>query len=360
MSYREIPYSEACTFCEAVFASYGFDPAQRKAITDVLLRADLCGIESHGIQRLIRYHREIESGKVDVHAMPEVVFSSKLAAVLDAQKAMGQLVSIQAMQMAIALAKSAGTGIVTVRNSNHFGIAAYYTDMAVEEDLIGVCMTNTEAICVPTFGKRAMLGTNPLAVALPADPIPFSFDTATTVVPRGKLEVYAKNDRPLPAQWAVDADGQPTRDAALVLRNIIEKRGGGILPLGGLGETCGGHKGYGLAALVDIFCGILSGGMTSNHINLLPDQTGICHCFAAIDYGMFGEKAHIRAELSCFLQALRDSDKAAGEARIYTHGEKEAECRGVRRHGAIPVNDKTWDELRAISAERAVPMPANS
>ena len=354
MQYRELPYARTVDFCTRIFASYGFGGEDAAAITDVLLRADLYGIESHGIQRLVRYHEEITSGMVDMHAAPQLVHETPVSAVIDAQRCMGQLAALQAMRLAIQKAKSAGIGMVAVRNSNHYGIAGYYSNMAVESDLIGVCMTNTEAICVPTHGKRAMLGTNPIALAMPADPVPFSFDAATTVVPRGKLEVYNKNGAALPDGWAVDAGGHPTRDAHEVLHNIIHKLGGGIAPLGGSEEVSGGHKGYGLAAIVDLFTGILSGGATSNHVNVSPGRTDICHFFAALDYGLFGDRQALRERLSVFLQELRDSDKADGASRIYTHGEKEAERMAGRIHGTLPVNEKTWEELCRIAEARGV------
>jgi LDH2 family malate/lactate/ureidoglycolate dehydrogenase len=352
--YRQVPYAQAKPFCQKVFAAYGFSPEESAAITDVLLMADLFGIESHGIQRLIRYHSEIGTGFVDVRAKPEIVHESPISAVVDGHKGMGQLVGKQAMELAIEKAKKTGIGMVSVRNSNHYGIAGYYTEMAANADLIGIAMTNTEAICVPTHGKKAMLGTSPIAFAMPADPLPFSFDAATTVVPRGKLEVYNKLAKSLPEGWVMDAAGHPSADAALVLNNIINKLGGGIAPLGGVGELTSGYKGYGFAAIVDICCGIFSGGMTSNHVNVLPNQVNICHYFSAIDYGVFGDKKAIRDHLSTFLQELRESPKADGQARIYIAGEKERENRAQRIKGTIPVNDKTWQEMQDIAKDRGV------
>ncbi|MDR3342589.1 MAG: Ldh family oxidoreductase [Treponema sp.] len=353
--YLLISYTKLVDFCKRLFCSYGFSAKESVSITEVLLRADLYGIESHGVQRLVRYHEEIGSGVVDVYGKTEIVGETPVSTVIDAHKVMGQLAGIEGMNLAMKKASVTGIGMVTVRNSNHYGIAAYYTALAVQEDMIGICMTNTEAICVPTNGKQAMLGTNPIAFAMPADPIPFSFDAATTVVPRGTLEVYDKNGKSLPAGWAVDTVGLSTQDTGAVLDAIIGKKGGGgIAPLGGIGELSGGHKGYGLATMVDICTGILSGGLTSNHINVKPGETGICHYFAAIDYGMFGDKKELRARLSTFLRELRDSPKADGAERIYTHGEKEAETTAVRMNGLIPMNGKTLQEVQNIAALQGV------
>jgi L-2-hydroxycarboxylate dehydrogenase (NAD+) len=354
MAYTKVPYRETEAYCAALFQSYGFTPSESQTITKVLLQADLFGIESHGIQRMIRYHNEITGGMVDVKAKPEIVFETPISAVIDAKKAMGQLVGVQAMELAIRKARETGVGMVNVRNSNHYGIAGFYANMALEHDLLGMCMTNSEAIMVPTFGRQGMLGTNPIALAMPADPTPFSFDAATTVVPRGKLEVYNKKGEPLPDGWALDQDGLPCTDASLVLSNIIHKRGGGILPLGGAGETNSGYKGYGFGMFCEIFTSILAGGQTSNYISSIGSYAGISHGFMALDYGVFGDKKEIRRHFSSFLQELRDSDKAAGQNRIYIQGEKGFENEADRKKNGIPLNEKTLEELKRIGREKGV------
>jgi len=350
LSYETLPYSHLKEFCVDVFTGYGFSGADSAVITDVLLCADLFGIESHGIQRLIRYHREITGGVVNVAAEPRTVSETALSAVVDADRSMGQLISAKAMETAINKAKNTGIGMVAVRNSNHFGIAGYYAQMASAQDLLGICMTNSEAIAVPVYGKNAMLGTNPIALAFPARPVDFLYDAATSVVPRGKIEVYNKNNKPLPDGWAVDTDGNGCADADVIIKNLIAKSGGGIAPLGGNTELYGGHKGYGLGIIVDLFCAILSGGKTSNHLNLIPGHTDITHFFMAIDYGLFGDKQSLSDNLSRFLTELRDSPKAEGESRIYTHGEKEYESKKEKLVSGVPVNAATRDEMRMIAS----------
>ena len=350
----QINTNKAIEFCRRLFLAYGFSPDESRIISDILVRADLYGIESHGIHRLIRYHDEITSGQVDVKATMQTVHETGISACLDANKMMGQLASVQAMNLAIQKALANGCGMVTIRNSNHFGIASYYTEMAAAQDLIGVSMSNTEAICVPTFGAQAMTGTNAMALAMPADPFTFSYDASTTVVPRGKLEVFRKNSTPLPEHWALDANGKPCSDASVVIENIIAKAGGGIAPLGGLGTLHGGHKGYGLSVIVDLFSAVISGGLTSNYVNRKPDHTGICHYFMAIDYGIFGDKTAIRANMSKFLKELRESRKAEGQSRIYTHGERSAEMMAQRINTQIPANEKTLEELKNIAKKLGV------
>ena len=348
MQYHHIDYNKVRKFCIEAFKGYGFSEEESEQITDVLLEADLSGIESHGIQRMIRYHKEITGGMVKIDAKPEIVFETPLSAVIEGNDAMGQTLGVKAMQIAIEKAKKSGFGMVTVRNSNHYGVAGYYSRMAAAEGLIGMSMTNTEAIMVPTFGKQAMLGTNPIAFAMPADPVTFSFDAATTVVPRGKLEVYVKRGNGLPLGWALDENGHDSNEPDRVLSNIINKTGGGILPLGGSGELTSGYKGYGFAMLCEIATAILSGGTTSNYIYKTPGRSNIAQCFIAIDYGMFGDKKAIEASLSKYLDEIRNSAKADGQDRIYIQGEKEAEARVRVLKEGVYLNDKTYAEMQMI------------
>lgn len=350
MNYRRISYEKLKAFCIHALEGYGFNREESTQIAQVLLEADLSGIESHGVQRFIRYHKEITGGMVQVKSEWQIVKETPVSATIEGNNGMGQLLGIRAMKLAMEKAKRSGVGMVTVRNSNHYGIAGYYTRMAAAEGFLGLCMTNTEAILVPTFGRQAMLGTNPIAFSMPATPVPFTFDAATTVVPRGKLEVYAKRDGRIRDGWALDENGLPCTDAKRVLDNIIGKKGGGILPLGGAGEETSGYKGYGFALLCEICTAILSGGTTSNYIYKTPGSSGICQFFLAVDYGIFGEKEKIEEALSRYLQEIRDSDKAQGRSRIYIHGEKEWEARERILRDGVPVNEKTYEELKQIAA----------
>ena len=332
-------------FCTDVFMAFGFDERDSRRIGEVLLTSDLYGIESHGMQRMVRYHKGIAKGLIHVGAEPEVVFETPVSAVVDGHAGMGQLIGVFAMEKAIAKAKASGVGIVSVRNSNHYGIAGYYAQMASDQGLMGFSCTNSEAIMVPTFSRRAMIGSNPIAVAVPADPHPFFFDASTSVVTRGKLEIYNKTGKPLPEGWALDENGDPCDEAPRVLSNIVGKKGGGIMPLGGSGETLGSHKGYGWGMVAELFSSILSLGVTSNRCCTFPDKTGICHGFAAIDPAIFGDPDAIRRHFSEYLQRLRDAPKASGRDRIYTHGEKEVAAAADRRANGVPVSDGTMVEL---------------
>ena len=344
MSKVKWSYEVLFKLCIDAFEKFGFTAEESRIITDVLLLSDLSGVESHGMQRMVRYHKGIEKGLIHVDAKSEVVFETPVSAVIDGHDGMGQLIGKKAMELAIQKAKTSGIGIVTARNSNHYGIAGYYARLACEAGLIGFSATNSEAIMVPTFGRLAMIGTNPIACAMPAEPYDFLFDASTTVVTRGKLEMYNKAEKPLPEGWALDKDGRPSSDAPDVLKNIIAKNGGGIMPLGGSTEELGSHKGYGFGMLCEIFTSILSLGMTSNRC-MQGSKGGICHGFMAIDPSIFGNADEIRAHLSAFLQELRESPKAEGAERIYTHGEKEVAAYEDRKKNGIPVDENTMVEI---------------
>jgi LDH2 family malate/lactate/ureidoglycolate dehydrogenase len=257
------------------------------------------------------------------------------------------------MNMAIDMAGKHGFGAVCVRGSNHYGIAGYYTMMAAKADMVGISMTNTEAIAIPTYGKKAMLGTSPIAVCMPADPVDFWYDAATTVITRGKLEVYKKKGLPLPAGWVADENGRDCDDATRVLNNIIGKLGGGIFPLGGCEIGTGSHKGYGLGIIVEMFTSVFAGGTTSPHVKK-SGNADTSFCIWAIDYGIFGDKKEIKKRMSTLLQELRESPKADGQSRIYTHGELETESEREKLKTGIPVNEKTLAELKMIGEKHGL------
>ena len=338
---------------ERIFAGEGFSQPDAEQIADVLMQADLFGIESHGAQRLMYYHKNIKSGSVNVQAQPEIIRETPVSALIDAHFAMGALAGVFGMGKAIEKAKHTGVGMVAVRNSSHYGIAGYYTLMAAREGLAAFSMTNTGPIMVPTFGREMMLGTNPLAFCMPADPVPFWFDASTTVVTLGKVEVYDKRETPMPEGWTIDSEGNPCQDAAKANAGILAGEKGGILPLGGAGETHGGHKGYGLGVMVEALTGVLAQGMTS------PEMCGAhgdhtCHFFMAFDPSMFGDPQDIKARMSAYLKALRESERIPGCARIYTAGEKAFEAQEKRLKEGVPVEEKTLGEVRQIARELGV------
>jgi LDH2 family malate/lactate/ureidoglycolate dehydrogenase len=235
--------------------------------------------------------------------------------------------------------------------------------MALEKDMIGISTTNADVLVVPTFGRNAMFGTNPIAVAAPAGKErPFVLDMATSVVPRGKLEVYDRLGKPMPDGWATDETGVGTNDATRVLRNFATRAGGGLLPLGGEGELHSGHKGYGLALLVDILSAVLPGAAYADLVypktpDGKPLPANIGHFFGALRIDGFRPVAEFKADMDELITRIKNSPKAQGAERIYIHGEKEFEKQAEREAHGIPLHAKVVATLREIGAELKVPFP---
>lgn len=347
-------------FCVRALRQMNVPDDDARMTADILVAADLRGISSHGVARLRRYVDGLRDGVMVAQPDTEVVTETPTTLLIDAGGGLGQPVSYRAMERAIQKAEELGTGFATVRNSNHFGIAGYYSMMALEHDCIGISMTNAAVLVVPTFGRDAMLGTNPISVAAPAgEERPFVLDMATSTVPRGKLEVYRRLEKPIPLGWATDETGEPTTDTERVLDNLKERTGGGLLPLGGAGELLGGHKGYGLTLLVDILSGVLPGAAYANLVyprdeegNPLPSAIG--HFFGAWRVDAFRPVDEFKAAMDDLQQRLKNARKAEGQDRIYVHGEKEYEEAERNSREGVPLNPKVAADLRAIGDELGV------
>jgi len=348
-------------FSTRVFLALGVPEEDAQITTDVLVAADLRGVDSHGVARLRRYMQGLRDGMMVPRPDIQVVHETPATALIDGGAGLGQPVGQRAMKLAIEKARNVGAGFVAVRNSNHYGIAGYYSMMALEEgNMLGMSMTNAAVLVVPTFGRDALLGTNPISVAAPSgQERPFVLDMATSTVPRGKLEVYNRMEKALPSGWATDEHGQETSDAAQVLANFKQRAGGGLLPLGGAGELLGGHKGYGLALLVDILCGVLPGSGYANRVypkdadgKPLPSDVG--HFFGAWRIDGFRPVEAFQASMDDIIQRLKNLSKAEGQERIYIHGEKEYEEAERRQRDGIPLMKKVYEDLQAIAEEVGV------
>ncbi|HEV8594839.1 MAG TPA: Ldh family oxidoreductase [Thermoplasmata archaeon] len=344
-------------FCVAVFEKLGVPRKDAALCTEVLVIADLRNKGSHGVARLPRYVEGLQKGLMLPTDHSKVVRETPTTALIDGGQSLGQVVGVKGMDLAIKRAKKSGAGFVTVRNSNHYGIAGYYALRAVGHECIGISMTNAAPLVVPTYGRDALLGTNPIAIAIPCDGEPFVFDAATSVVPRGKLEVYDRLGTPMPIGWAVDARGHGTTNAKEVLQNLIKRAGGGILPLGGEGEEFGGHKGYGLALAVEILCGTLSASAFGGQTYVDEHSANVGHFFGAIDVEAFRPADELKKDLRRYLESIRAGPKSEGHDRIYAHGEKgfafEREC----LEKGIPLGPKVVDSLKKIGDELKVPWP---
>ncbi len=350
-------------FCTEVLEKLGVSKEDATITADVLVEADLRGIDSHGIARLSRYVTGLQQGMMKASAKPKVIHETSNTTTIDADAGLGQPVSYRSMQLAIEKARSNNVGFVAVKNSNHFGIAGYYAMMALREDMIGVCTTNSEILVVPTFGRNAMLGTNPLAIAVPTNKArPFVLDMSTSTVTRGKLEVYARLEKPIPLTWATDEKGVATNDPARVLQNLTKRAGGGLLPLGGDSEETGGHKGYGLAMVVEILSALLAGASYSNKVypkdsKGKPLPSGLGHFFGAIRIDAFRPKEEFKHDMDDLISRLKTAPKTEVAERIYVHGEKEFEQAECLEKEGIVLNAKVVQELRTIAKELGLVKP---
>ena len=347
-------------FCVRVFERMGVLPEDARITADVLVQANLRGIDSHGVARLARYVDGLRDGVMVARPKEEVVVETPTTATLEAGAGLGQPVSFRAMTMAIEKARDYGCGFATVRNSNHYGIAGYYAMMALEHDMIGISTTNAAVLVAPTFGRDAMYGTNPLALAVPAgEERPWILDQATSTVPRGKLEVYNRQEKPIPLGWATDEKGVPTTDAGRVLENFVKRAGGGLLPLGGAGEELSGYKGYGFGILVEILSAVLPGAAFLTSVypkdasgKSLPAALG--HFFGAWRIDAFREPEAFKADMDRMIRELKSGNLAEGAARIYVHGEKEFEEAAHRAEEGIPLGSKVEASLKQIAADLGV------
>jgi LDH2 family malate/lactate/ureidoglycolate dehydrogenase len=346
-------------FCANVFRRLGLSQADALDAGKVLVAADTRGIPSHGVGRLWRYVNGLRTGLMLANAVPETLLETPTSLVVNAHGAMGAPVSVQTMQRVIAKAAVSGVAFASVRDSNHFGIAGFYAMMVLPHDMIGIAMTNTAALGVPTFGRQVMFGTNPLAFAAPAErERAFVLDMSTTVVSRGKVEMCEREGKPLPLGWTVDVAGQPASDAASVLAGMNARCGGGILPLGGEGEEFGGHKGFGLAVMVDILCAVLAGAPSGPEVfDTATSSARVSHFFGAIKIATFRDPAAFRTDMDRMLERLRTSPPAAGKERVYFAGLKEFEQEEVCIRCGVPVSRKTHEALRKIGQDLGVVGP---
>ena len=351
-----VNHEKLAKFCENVFGRLGVSPDDARITTRVLLSADLRGVDSHGVARLWRYVDGLRRKTIVATAAPTIERESPATAAVDARDGLGQPASFFAMNLAIRKAAESGVGITTVKNSNHFGIAAFYSMLALERNFLGICLTNANPLVIPTFGRDLLFGTNPISIAAPAkNEKPFVLDMATSTVPRGKLEVFHRKEEKIPVGWAVDEAGESTEDAGLVLDNLLNRVGGGLTPLGGVGELFGGHKGFGLSFAVDILTGVLSGAAYSTFVGAdAKKPANVGHFFAAIDISKFIDPDKFRSRLDKYISLLRNSKKAKNEKRIFVHGEKSFARESDRRANGIPLQEKVFANLREIGAELGV------
>jgi LDH2 family malate/lactate/ureidoglycolate dehydrogenase len=320
----------------------------------VLVEADARGIPSHGVSRLGFYRMNIDGGFAKPGAEGEVVHETAVSLVVDGHDGIGPYISDWAVTKLLEKARVSGAAFCAVRNSNHYGIAGFWAETIARYEMIGMAFTNTRTCGIPTFGRERVLGTNPIAVAIPCTEgvvsgDEFLLDMATTTVAHGKVEVYDRRKKAMPEGWAVDERGEGMTDATAFEKLFYaNERYGGHLFLGGEGETSGGHKGYGLGLLVELLCSGLSLGASSLDTFRAGRGSGITHFFAALSLGLFGDATVVKRHVAEILAAIRGGETASGQNRIYIHGEKEAESRAAALRDGVPVDDATVEMLEKM------------
>ncbi len=343
-------------FMKDVFIAVGVPEEDAKICANVLIAADIRGIDSHGIGRLKPiYIDRIKAGQINPITNITIVKETPTTAVIDGNNGMGQVIAKKSMEIAIKKGKEYGIGMVAVRNSNHFGIAGYYSLMAVKENMIGITGTNARPSICPTFGVENMLGTNPLTFGIPTDEdFPFFLDCATSIIQRGKVEVYSRLKKKMPEGWVIGEDGKYKTDPDEVLEDMLKGKAS-LLPLGGAGEEFAGYKGYGYATVVEILSAALQQGAFlwglsgMENGKKVPYRLG--HFFIAINIEAFTEIDNFKKTTGEILRSLRNSKKAPGYDRIYTAGEKEYIAMLEREKNGIPIDEVEAEEIKSLIKE---------
>jgi L-2-hydroxycarboxylate dehydrogenase (NAD+) len=330
-------------FVAEVFISLNVPRESAQITADVLVMADLMGVDSHGVQRLTRYTGGIRMGSVTTKANIKIVNQSTSTALIDGASGLGQATAHKAMDTAIEKAETSGVSIVAVRNSHHFGMAGYYALQAARNKMIGLVMTNSEALVAYTHSLGRNLGTNPIALASPTkSPPPILFDAAMAVVPIGKVEVYAKAGKKIPLGWTMLPDGGLTDDPSEVL-----SKKGAVLPLGGLGEEMGGHKGTGLALIVDLLSGVLTGANWGKNVKhtLNTEPANVGHFMLAMDIKRFTPIDQFLENVEKFRAYLKSLPKISEENQIWVPGEKAWLTMETRKRIGIPLHKNILKEI---------------
>jgi len=343
-----INHEKLIRFVSRSFEKLGVPRSDAEIAANVLVASDLRGVDTHGVIRFnpnAWYVKWLRDGAMTAKPNIRVVTETASTALLDADNGMGMVAGHRAMELAIKKAKESGVGIVTVRNSRHYGMSAYYSMLALPHDLIGIAMTNASRQVVPTFGREARFGTNPICFAVPAkDEKPFVLDMATTTAAAGKLELAIRLGNPVPTGWALNEKAEPTTDPK------VAQQARRLLPLGGSRES-GSHKGYGLGILVEILCGVLTGTVTALNANQEPRG----HFFGAINPAAFRPAAEFKGDMDRLIRALKSTPPVEGESRVYVAGEIEFETAEERAERGIPLHGSVLKGLRAVSEQVGVP-----
>ena len=347
-------YQHLYNFTYNIFIKIGCDETDASVAAKVLLSSDVRGIDSHGVARLSGYVRLWQAKRINANPEIKIIHETPSTATIDGDAGLGLVVAPYAMQIAIDKAKQVGTGWVSVQNSNHFGIAGYHAMMALQHDMIGIAMTNGSALVAPTFSIEKMLGTNPIAVAIPAkNEPPFVADFATTTAANGKLEILQRKNAEAPLGWVQDKEGNESTDA-----NILKKEGS-LLPLGSDREH-GSHKGYALGSIVDIFSAVLSGASYGPWAPPFPAYIampenmpgkGLGHFFGAMRIDAFRPADDFKEHMDNWIKRFRKAKTAHSSEKVLIPGDPEREMESIRMQQGIPLLKNVVDDLKKVGEQ---------
>jgi len=353
IAHERIAEKKLRKFTRDVFLAIGCNTKDAELAADVLLKADLRGIDSHGVARLTGYVRLWDQKRINPAPQIRIVHETPSTATVDGDAGLGLVVAPFAMKIALEKAEKCGSGWVAVKNSNHFGIAGYHALMAVEKDMIGMAMTNASPLVTPTFSKERMLGTNPICYTFPAGNYPpIVMDMATSTAANGKLEVAKRKNLPIPSGWAQDVNGMSSQDAGIVTR------GGSLLPLGGDREH-GSHKGYGLSAAVDIFSAVVSGANYGpwappfvaymDPLNDLPGE-GLGHFLGAWRVDGFRPVEDYKKNIDQWITRFKSAERIDESQPVIIPGEPEYEAELINLKKGVPLVESVKDDLNTLAA----------
>ncbi|MGD9764463.1 MAG: Ldh family oxidoreductase [Candidatus Binatia bacterium] len=358
MDLRWYPAERLREFATAVFRHFDVPTGDAALAADVLLCADLRGIDSHGVARLRTYFDLLEMGRINPRPQLRIDRETPSTATVDGDNGLGLVIGPRANAIAMDKAERVGSGWVGVRNTNHYGIAGYYVLEALQRDLIGWSMTNSTSLVAPLWGAERMLGTNPIAIAFPGhEEPPIVIDMATCAAAFGKIEIAQRRGEQIPSGWAIDRDGRVTTSPQAMVE------GGALLPLGSDRERSG-HKGYALAAMVDVLCGVLSGanwGPFTPPFALryeIPARSvgkGIGHFFGALRIDGFIEPEEFKRQIDDWIRTFRATRPAPGTNGPLIPGDPERQSEAERAVTGIPLLRAVVDDLRDISARTGIP-----
>src|SRR5215472_9823737 len=345
---RAVPHKSLFSFCADCFEKLGLTRADAEVTADNLIFANLRGVDSHGIIRLKIYADRLRAGGNNPKARSSIIRDGETSAVIDGDNGVGQVAAVQAMKLAIDKAARLGIGVTGVKNSNHFGAAAYYAMMATRQDMIGFALTNASPTMAPAGGREVRLGNNPFAIAVPAgDQPPLVLDMASGAVAKGKIFVAQQEKKKIPLSWALDKNGVPTDDP--------DKAADGLI------QPLGGYKGYGISLMLDILTGVLCGSGFATHVGMMygriEQPTGTAHSFGALRVDCFIQPDEFKNRVDEMVELMRSCPRAPGIERIYVPGEIELEIQRDRQANGIPVSSALMRELAALGAELVVEPP---